>query len=386
MAARILFICGTLAPGRDGVGDYTRALAAELGGMGQEVFLVATHDRVATDVERSAQQQGDREVAVLRIPYGATNRQRMTELGQVVAEFSPAWISLQYVPYSYNNYGLPLPFARALSRLHFSGCWHVMFHELWIDQRGLRSPKDTVISGLQRLVVLMLDRNLRPAVCHTHVPEYRDKLAGIGVSARPLPLFANVAPVPTEYGGQGPATDKGYRLGFFSQMKMKPGVIAFIAELKEWLETQGRTLEIRLIGGGAERVAQARDALSTRFPNTGVTATGFLTSDAVSAELTALDLGLSPVQYHTIGKSGTVAAFLQHHVPVAAPWVTEDRPSFFAPELMEAVINRFDARQLQRATRAAATLDTSAITVTGVATRFLADLGLPVAAASHRHP
>lgn len=379
MGERILFICGTLAPGRDGVGDYTRALATELAHVGLEIALVATHDRVAKRVERSQEQ--DSGISTVRIPYHTTSPQRTGMLQQLVDDFQPHLISLQYVPYSYNNYGLPLSFALDLSRLRYTGRWHVMYHELWIGHRGLLSPKDTLIYWLQQRVIRVLNRNLRPAVSHTHVPEYRDKLAGTGVSARPLPLFANIAPV-------GPAQMKDgtapFRLGFFSQMKMKPGVIDFITELKSWLQTESRKLEIRLIGGGKERVEQTMIALNTHFPATSVTATGFLDAEAVSSELSALDLGLSPVQYHTIGKSGTVAAFLRHGIPVAAPWVTQDRASFFTPELMAGVISRFDAEQLHKATRAAAALDTSAITVTGVATRFLTDLDLPVAAASPR--
>lgn len=386
MTERLVFLCGTLEPGKDGVGDYARTLAAELTEAGCQVRLVAAYDKYATTLRETSQQQVETAVSTLRIPYATPMHERMQALQGVVDDFKPDWISLQYVPYAYNLKGLPLAFALALGRLRYTGRWHFMFHELWIDHRGLRSPKDSLISGLQRLAVTLLNRSLRPVVRHTHVPEYQQKLSDLGISTLPLPLFANVAPAPNQSRNSAPEKMERmtFRLGFFSQMKMKPGVLEFIAELETWLAEQRRPLEIRLIGGAPQRVQSAAATLRDRFPATKVSTTGFLPIEAISNELAALDLGLSPVQYHTIGKSGTVAAFLSHRVPVAAPWVTFDRPSFFTPELMAGVINKFTVQALESANRAVRDLDVRVISVAGVAARFSTDLGLAVPQATSK--
>jgi hypothetical protein len=41
---KILFLTGSLEPGKDGVGDYTRLLANECGERGHEVFLLGLND------------------------------------------------------------------------------------------------------------------------------------------------------------------------------------------------------------------------------------------------------------------------------------------------------------------------------------------------------
>ena len=41
---RIVFICGSLEPGRDGVGDYVRHLAVAVAQQGHETAAVALRD------------------------------------------------------------------------------------------------------------------------------------------------------------------------------------------------------------------------------------------------------------------------------------------------------------------------------------------------------
>jgi len=46
---------------------------------------------------------------------------------------------------------------------------------------------------------------------------------------------------------------------------------------------------------------------------------GNLNEDEITYELQKIDLGISSVPHHTLGKSGSVMAFLSHGVPIAAP-------------------------------------------------------------------
>ncbi|MBB4079025.1 hypothetical protein GGR28_001642 [Lewinella aquimaris] len=370
---RIQFFCGSLAPGKDGVGDYTRRLAAELIGMGYAVAIVATHDKVTPELVSGTQAADGTSVSVVRIPYATTENERTHLLQAAIDEFDPDWLSLQYVPYSFNAYGLPLSFARKLRTLRNRGKWHVMFHELWIDQRGLLTPKDTTISLLQRLAAVAVVRSLRPEIRHTHLPGYQNKLRSLGIQTQPLPLFPNISPV------NRPVTlpsQETFRLGFFSQMDLREEILTLIRKLMQWTDSQQKTLEIFLMGGSESKSRETSATLNELFPGATIHALGFMPSEEISQIMASLNLGITPVPYHAIGKSGTVAAFLSHGVPVAAPWKTERSPSFFSPELTAAVLQTFSAPALRAATEAAAVLDTTTISVQGVARRFTADLGL----------
>ena len=128
--------------------------------------------------------------------------------------------------------------------------------------------------------------------------------------------------------------------------------------------------------GEKKKINATAAGLRARFPDIGVDPVGFLAAEAVSDQLQRLDLGITPVRYHAVGKSGTVAAFLSHGIPVAAPWRTERSESFFDHNLMAAVLQRFSPEALREATAAARSLDVSGITPAGVTDRFLQDLAL----------
>lgn len=375
-----MLVCGSLEPGKDGVGDYSRLLSAELIQLGHDLRIIATNDKAATEVIREEQWQENTAVPVLRIPYGVTNRTRIAILQEEIDNFLPEWVSLQYVPYSFNRYGVPVDFALALRRIRFTGEWHIMFHELWIDQRGIWTPKDTTISYLQRLAVVLLQWVLGPSVKHTHLPAYQTKMLPLGVTTLALPLFANIRPVKTSVTSP---PSKVFRLGFFSQMNLKPEIIRFIKELANWLQgTENQELEILLLGGGADKVNLMKKGLLSSIPMATIKPLGFLPSEELSQHISTLNLGITPVRHHAIGKSGTVAAFLSHGVPVAAPWLTQSCPSFFDETLSEAVITNFTPKGLKAAMEAAQTLDTTVISPRGIAQRMLGDLSLSVAAST----
>ncbi len=372
--------------GKDGVGDYTRRLVAELAPYGVTASIVACFDKEVGTPTRESQSEQGVEVPVLRIPYGSDAEAREALLQETINSFAPDVVSLQYVPYSFSPVGIPYRFARQLGGLRFPGRWHIMFHELWIAHRGWRQPKQWAVASLQALTVGLLARQLQPAIVHTHVPLYRQRLSRLSVSARPLPLFANIASVKGAV--REPAPPRGpFVLGYFSQLKVER-TLHFINDLTGWLRADGgRELEIHLLGGGATRIAEARAILKSSFPEVAVTAPGFLPAGELSLALAGLDLGITPVDYHLLGKSGTVAAFLCHGVPVAAPYVTEPGEGFFVPKLSRATFSSFTPHALAAAQQAVTDLDTTVISAAGVARTFMADLGIRAgvsAPATHR--
>lgn len=103
----ILFICGSAEIGNDGVGDYTRRLCGKLIRSGHQAQILSLCDHQAVSFTSEIQVVEDIAVTVHRIPIAAPNKERLIWLQHILREFEPDWISLQYVPYSFNPKGLP---------------------------------------------------------------------------------------------------------------------------------------------------------------------------------------------------------------------------------------------------------------------------------------
>lgn len=65
---KIQFLCGSLEPGRDGVGDYTRRLAGELIRQGNDVSIIALNDRFVKEITDLEQGFEGENIPVLRLP------------------------------------------------------------------------------------------------------------------------------------------------------------------------------------------------------------------------------------------------------------------------------------------------------------------------------
>ena len=52
---KLIFICGSLEPGRDGVGDYTRRLAGELIRQGHQIAIIALNYKIIAMITKELQ-------------------------------------------------------------------------------------------------------------------------------------------------------------------------------------------------------------------------------------------------------------------------------------------------------------------------------------------
>ena len=121
---RIVFITGGLEPDRDGVGDYTRWLAVEAVRQGASCRLLALADRhirvPALDRDRWGLES-------LRLPFSMAWAERLRAAQEFLAAAPADWVSLHFVPYSFQRWGVAAKLVRALpelvgrSRLH--GCF-----------------------------------------------------------------------------------------------------------------------------------------------------------------------------------------------------------------------------------------------------------------------
>src|SRR6188508_1013439 len=89
----LAFICSSAAPGKDGVGDYTLALAREGIVQGHECCVVAIHDQFI--VEPIESEDRDSGLRMLRLPSGAGWAHRVALAMDFIRRFQPDWVSLQ---------------------------------------------------------------------------------------------------------------------------------------------------------------------------------------------------------------------------------------------------------------------------------------------------
>jgi hypothetical protein len=148
------------------------------------------------------------------------------------------------------------------------------------------------------------------------------------------------------------------RLGFFSQASASAPIVSFITILCGHAQAAGMRVELLFIGGNPERMKATGDS----FHQTGLFAnniiyTGFLPPEGISAALQGCSLGITLVPRHALGKSGSVAAFLQHGIPVAAPVVQPGTDpmdiGFFSAGLRSAILLQPDLHALAIAKAAA---------------------------------
>src|ERR1700730_16589651 len=95
---KILFICGALEPGRDGVGDYTRRLAGSIQSFGHQSSIIALYDPYIEEETIAAQPAENSIVPVLRIATHTGDMDRYRRANEWANAFEPLWISLQFVP------------------------------------------------------------------------------------------------------------------------------------------------------------------------------------------------------------------------------------------------------------------------------------------------
>ncbi len=315
----IVFICGSLEPGKDGVGDYTRRLSGELIRNGHYCAIVALMDKGTNQRIEELQVNELTTISVLRLPYSNGFKLNCIDAKFWVNTFNPDWISLQYVPFSFHYKGLPFGLGNSIQSLTDDRKVHIMFHELWLDRSTGNPLKRKILSLLQQYQTYRLTIILQPVCVHTHLPLYQKKLSQINIFAKPLPLFSNFKADPKIDSEKNSTI---FKMAFFSQIKLIPAVFDFINAFCLELLDKGLSPELVLIGGNKVKMESMVGIFKSSCPDlNSVFYTGFLDESTILKTISECDLGITPVPQHVIGKSGSVAAFFSQNIPVAAPVV-----------------------------------------------------------------
>lgn len=321
---KLAFLCSSLAPGRDGVGDYVRQLAAACAQFGHVCLIVALHDRHLSATAALIQRNGE-------VRFSASldwsKRQRM--LHDLLKEFEPHWVSWQMVPYGFDPKGI-LP-AGFFNLMKAARPWsnHVMLHELWLGLAEADRLRPRLIGALQRRKLLLFLRRLRPVCLHTTNSAYQLALAHHGWPAEILPLFGNM-PVSTVkpylaraeladlVGSSLPPEPRwvGAIFGTIHPQWKPEATLAFLRAAS----VEGRR-PICLVGVGRagahgdrllEQLAREKNGIRV-FP------VGAQPPEKIARLMRAADFGIATHPWALIEKSGTTATLLEHGLPVLVP-------------------------------------------------------------------
>ncbi len=349
---KLLFITSSLECGRDGVGDYARSLGRECARLGHPCVWLALNDRHLPGVAERVEEGGD----VLRLPAAAPWAGRVERAAAFLAEKSPDWVSLQFVPHGFHPKGIVVRFPGIMHQIIGKRRLHVMMHELWSYGEPQFPLKQRIVGAVQRRCVIRMLRLLRPAVIHTNLPLCVDALAAAAIHAELLPLFGNIAisdmggsqdlaatirgeDSSWEGGGMMPVTG-----GLFGSVYPRWQPEPLLSTLARVGAKQGRM--VRLISAG--RIGSLGEPLweDLRRKFAGkieFVRLGELSARMVSQFLQLVDFGIPTTPWHLLGKSSAAASMLDHGLPVCiSPDVVHGFSGNLAVGGRESLVHRCD--------------------------------------------
>ncbi|HTP40147.1 MAG TPA: hypothetical protein VMI92_11300 [Steroidobacteraceae bacterium] len=324
---KISFLCGSLESGRDGVGDYVRRFAAHLERMDHRVQLVALADQF---VEGSSEATDDRPSGGLfRLGREAWRRGALQEVERRVRGFEPDVLSLQMVCYAYAQRGVMAGCAARFARLGtLAPLRHLMLHELWIGEATEETLRARLLGRMQRHFLLQSVDAWSPHRVHTNSSVYVELLRRAGIGCSRLPLPGNIPRRPTSAAqaraallqrlGLAAEADSGlYLAGVFGSIHPEWEDHRSLEQLGTALHRQGRRLVLLQIGHAGPVGDAIWDRVALRLePHIPCTRLGGMSPEQISTLLAGLDLGIATSPWRLIEKSGTVAAFVEHDIPV----------------------------------------------------------------------
>jgi glycosyltransferase involved in cell wall biosynthesis len=315
---RIVFICGTLQAGSDGVADYTLRLARELSLHTIDCFFLSLHDRfVPADVLIDDTKPQSSLPRWLRISSTVPWPEKTTPARDFLRLVSPDWISLQFVPFAFHPKGLPNRLKRCLLSLEADARWHIMAHELWVDPQASLASK--LLSVFQKRLICSLVSSLKPSILDSTNLFYQSSLQSCGFRCGLLPLFSNIdfhsinsMPVSSPH---------CLTFVFFGTIHPEWDPSLLISSLLSVLyHLKIKTIEFLSVGlAGEHGQTLWRDLTSSTPSSVTFRQLGPLPSLEISRHLQQADFGVTTTPSHLLGKSGSVAAMLAHGLPVVVP-------------------------------------------------------------------
>lgn len=324
---KILFLCGSAEPGKDGVGDYTRRLCGELLRIGHQAEMLSLYDKHAVSCITQNQEIDGRSVVIHRIPFFTPYKQRLEWTKAILNMLQPDWISLQFVPYSFDPKGLPFWFPKFLKELKGTHQWHIMFHELWVGISVISPFKHKITGFFQRFIAKQIVHVTAPRLITTSNILYQLVLSKGAINANILSLFSNIPKTTVDlkfrntlYNSFEIAESNANQylfVGVFGSIYPEANIENVLKKLL--LRAKANNQEVlfvsfgRLGADGEKEIERLTNlfAQKIKFYNCGE-----LSQERISTLLQLLDIGISCTPSQHVGKSGVFAAMKFHGLEV----------------------------------------------------------------------
>ena len=318
---KIVIICGSLEPGKCGVGDYTRRLAKELLELGHACVLIAVSDHCVRAVESKVDQKGGVYIGEVRYPRNMSWRKRYLQVVDLVQYVNPDHINIQFVPYMYSKKGIPLGFYYFIRKLYYSfnTSASVMFHELWIYSNANMRSSRKLISILQSAICVRI-ATLNSPVVFTNTKFHRKRLSQFGIDAVLMPLFGNIpvqkgrATLPNDL--EGFVENRLLVIHFGSFGNPNEGALGETLEALVLNLALNKKLVLIAFGIGGPFEKENRLIAERILGISKVRFIGQVDASAASVLMKRASIGLTRSKMHNWEKSGAVAAMFEHGLRV----------------------------------------------------------------------
>lgn len=345
---KVIFICGSVDPGRDGVGDYTRRLCATLYKLGITVGILAINDGSVSKPEETTQNEDGVNVEVYRLPNTLAQKKRYKLAYSWIDKINPNWLSLQYVPYSFSQKGIPIGISSKLLKIGKGRKWHIMFHELAIGIEVGASIKDILIGKVQIQIIRSLLQKLNPSIVHTQTHLYRQILNDIGFNSSYLPLFSNIPrenKIDSTISDKKKLIHKSKNLNFlvFGGIQPNSPIDSFIMEAKNFASTNNLSMKMIFVGRNGKELTNWSIICKKNSVNFEIL--GEKPRKEISYILSDANYGISTTPFILSEKSGSVAAMHLHSLPVicvARDWVAKVKINKNNSSVMNYQVGNFD--------------------------------------------
>ena len=323
---KIVFLCGCLEPGRDGVGDYTRRLSIALIRQGHEISALAIKDNFVNIPSEENQTVENDCLQVLRIPLSVSLNELLNLTKTWIKKKNPDWLSLQFVPFAFDKKGMPFYLPSFLRGVGTGMRWHFMFHELWVGMKVGGPLKQIFWGWAQKQMIRHLIWSLKPKIIHTQSKLYLAQLLLMGYDAKILSLFSNIPVVDyrmaENVGEQNDfANCEEVSIVVFGSIHPGTPVEQFCLELAQYKLESRKNIKLVFLG----RCGTELDYWTETVKSAGLEVEVFAEQEAknVSLILHKASIGLSTTPLAIADKSGTIAAMCEHGLPVISvtnPW------------------------------------------------------------------
>ncbi len=317
---RIAFITGELEPNCNGVGDYTRRLAAACAVLGHPTCLLSLAERSVQEPMEESQSCDGIALPVLRMGLEAWRQNRGQRARDWLHAFRPDWVSLQFVPYSFHPRGFFGPVVAQLAETLGGLRRHVFFHEIWIGSYVGAPLKERLFGWWQRIAMRRLLRVLRPCVIHTSNEYYCEALSELEQKVGILTMFGCVPAIAESEPGPdaltGAVVHDALVCGMFGSLHPDWAVEPLLGDFVKLAASLGRPAALVSVGALGPGEAMF-DRLAEHWRSQiAFVKFGRCETAQIARIFRRFDFGVTSVPWNILGKSSSVAALREHGLTV----------------------------------------------------------------------